>query len=102
MAKVITTINPFANRVVIIPGLYSGASSVRKTVPPMMPPIPPAPTLSAEVSARFHCPRMLFACHASVEGRFAEPAAVVRKAPMRRLAVGVVKPRRERPTCFYG
>lgn len=70
----------------IIPGTYLGASWVRKTVPPIIPPTPPAPTRVAEQRARFHWPRMLFACQVRMQGTLALAAAVARKTPGRCLA----------------
>jgi hypothetical protein len=52
--RVMTMIPPAAIMQAITPGTYLGASSVRKTVPPMIPPTPPAPTRVAEHRARFH------------------------------------------------
>ena len=82
---------------VIIPGWYLGLSCSRKTVPPMMPPMPPKPTRVAEQRARFHWPRMLLACHVRTQGTFALQAVTARKTPKYRTATLWVQPRREIP-----
>lgn len=81
ISRVMIMIIPAAIMQAMMPGTYLGASSVRKTVPPMIPPTPPAPTSVAEQRARFHCPLMLLACHVSTQGTLALAAAVARKTP---------------------
>ena len=45
----------------LIPGMYLGLSCDLKIVPPLIPATPPNATNKALASARFHCPRTLFA-----------------------------------------
>ena len=80
-AKVMMMMSPLAIMVAMIPGLYPGLSCSRNTVEPTIPPRPPAPTNVAEQRARFHWPRMLFACHVSTQGTLALQALVARKTP---------------------
>jgi hypothetical protein len=46
-----------------------------------MPPVPPNITMLALEKDRFHCPQILFACHAITQGSELCEAAVTRKTP---------------------
>ncbi len=72
-AEVVATlrmVTPAARKHVIKPGTYCGASWLRNTVPPMIPPTPPIATMFADVKARFHWPTMLLAWYVINAGTF--------------------------------
>jgi hypothetical protein len=77
--------------------LYCGASWLLNVKEPMIPPMPPAPTMVAEQKARRHTPRILLAWYVRLRGMLEFAPPMMRKAPKYRTPLCFAYPRTTTP-----